>query len=337
MPRATISASSTTTNSRPSHWLFTLYRAIQSYGVDGGLGPVYPFYRQKPPLWVLKGGFGERPVIRTGTLLSWDDTRTGNVLLKRGVFDRDHLRFDPRWRTSGSDRAFFKEAIAAGYRFIAVKEAPVYETVPPQRWKKTYYLRRALVQGYNTHKNVGGEIRGVQRITVPMRLAAAAGIYALALPFSLVDRDSRVCQGPRARRPSLEPADGHVRDRIAEKAEFLMGVASTTPAAGGETARRRLMTANQELGRSGSRRRLPKSAPRLPAVQAIPGPARLLSAGPSVQGMSAKGDRSRRRPSDPVLLLQNVPGSLRALPAVGGRQGRLEILLRLQLSAPING
>lgn len=170
----------------PRHWLITLYRAIQSYGVDGGLGPVYPFYGQKPPLWVLKGRFGERPVIRTGTLLSWDDTRTGNVLLKRGVFDRDHLRFDPRWRTSGSDRAFFKEAIAAGYRFIAVKEAPVYETVPPQRWKKTYYLRRALVQGYNTHKNVAGEIRGVQRITVPLRLAAAAGIYALALPFSLI-------------------------------------------------------------------------------------------------------------------------------------------------------
>ena len=170
----------------PQHWLVTLYRAIQSYKVDGGLGPVYPFYRQKPPLWILKGRFGERPVIPTGTLLSWDDTRTGNVLLKRDVFDRDHLRFDPKWRTSGSDRAFFKEAIAAGYRFIAVKEAPVYETVPPQRWKKTYYLRRALVQGYNTHKNVGGEIRGLQRVAVPLRLAAAAGIYALAVPFSFV-------------------------------------------------------------------------------------------------------------------------------------------------------
>jgi succinoglycan biosynthesis protein ExoM len=168
----------------PQHWLVTLYRTIQRYGVDGGLGPVYPFYRQRPPNWILKGRFGERPVIPTGTLLNWDQTRTGNVLLKRDVFDRHHLRFDLRWKTSGSDRAFFKAAIAAGYRFIAVKDAPVYETVPPVRWKKAYYLRRAVVQGYNTHKNAADEIYGLRRITVPLKLAAASGVYALALPFA---------------------------------------------------------------------------------------------------------------------------------------------------------
>jgi len=170
----------------PRHWLTTLYRAIHSYHADGGLGPVYPFYQQKPPLWILKGHFGERPVIPTGTLLNWDETRTGNVLLKRDVFDRHGLRFDLKWKTSGSDRAFFKDAIAAGYKFIAVKEAPVYETVPPVRWKKSYYLRRAIVQGYNTHKNIGEEIRGLKRISVALKLAAASGIYALALPFSLM-------------------------------------------------------------------------------------------------------------------------------------------------------
>jgi succinoglycan biosynthesis protein ExoM len=169
----------------PQHWLITLYRNVQRYGVDGGLGPVYPFYRQRPPNWMLKGRFGERPVIPTGTLLNWDQTRTGNVLLKRDVFDRHHLRFDLRWKTSGSDRAFFKVAIATGYSFIAVKEAPVYETVPPMRWKKSYYLRRAVVQGYNTHKNAADEIHGLQRVTVPLKLAAASGIYALALPFAL--------------------------------------------------------------------------------------------------------------------------------------------------------
>jgi succinoglycan biosynthesis protein ExoM len=170
----------------PQHWLITLYRAIQKFHVDGGLGPVYPFYRQKPPNWMLRGHFNERPVIPTGNFLTWDQTRTGNVLLRREVFDRHNLRFDLKWKTSGSDRAFFKEAIAFGHRFIAVKEAPVYETVPPMRWKKTYYLRRALVQGYNTHKNVAEEIHGLQRITVPLKLAAASGLYAIALPFALV-------------------------------------------------------------------------------------------------------------------------------------------------------
>lgn len=169
----------------PYDWLSTLYKAIQRFGVDGGLGPVYPFFAKKPPVWILKGRFGERPVIKTGTLLNWTQTRTGNVLLKKNVFDKNHIRFDLKWRTSGSDRAFFREAMEAGCQFIAVEEAPVYETVPPERWKKTYYLRRALVQGFNAHKNAADEIHGLQRITVPLKLAAASGIYALALPFSL--------------------------------------------------------------------------------------------------------------------------------------------------------
>lgn len=131
-----------------------------------------------------EGRFNERPVIPTGTLLNWDQTRTGNVLLKRQVFDRHGLRFDVKWRTSGSDRAFFKEAMAKECKFIAVKEAPVYETVPPARCKKSYYLRRALVQGYNTHKNVSSAIHGLKRFALFAKLTAVAGTYALALPFS---------------------------------------------------------------------------------------------------------------------------------------------------------
>jgi succinoglycan biosynthesis protein ExoM len=168
----------------PRHWLINLYRSIQSYDVDGGLGPVYPFFSQRPPYWLLKGRFCERPVLRTGTLLDWTQTRTGNVLLKKDVFDKHKLRFDLKWKTSGSDRAFFREAIATGCRFIAVKEALVYETVPPERWKKSYYFRRSLVQGFNTARNTKGEIHGLWRMWVPMKLAAASGAYLIALPLA---------------------------------------------------------------------------------------------------------------------------------------------------------
>lgn len=193
----------------PEHWLLTLYRAIQRYGVDGGLGPVYPFYGQRPPNWVLKGRFGERPVIPTGTILNWDQTRTGNVLLKREVFDRHGLRFDLKWRTSGSDRAFFKEALAKGHRLIAVKEAQVYETVPPARWMKSYYLRRALVQGYNAHKNMAGESLGLRRIPLFLKLAAASGIYALSVPFAL-------CAGTHVFVKVLERGGHHLSQLFAE-------------------------------------------------------------------------------------------------------------------------
>jgi len=167
----------------PQHWLITLYRAINTFDVDGGLGPVHPFFEQKPPDWLVKSGFCERPVHRTGTLLHWSQTRTGNVLVKREVFDKHHLCFDLKFKTGGSDQEFFKQAMQVGYRFIAVKEAPVYEIVQPERWNKSYYLKRALVNGFNSHRYSVNEKRGLSRVTVPVKSIVALLIYALILPF----------------------------------------------------------------------------------------------------------------------------------------------------------
>jgi succinoglycan biosynthesis protein ExoM len=168
----------------PRNWLLTLYKAISEFSVDGGLGPVFPFFQSRPPGWLIRGRFCERPVIRTGTILSWTQTRTGNVLLKRDVFDKHHLQFDLKWKTSGSDRALFKEAIEKGFHFISVKEAPVYETVPSARWKRSYYLKRALVQGYNTYRYQDSPCSGLSHIGKSLQLAAASGVYILALPFA---------------------------------------------------------------------------------------------------------------------------------------------------------
>jgi len=167
----------------PPHWLITLYRAIQTFNVDGALGPVHPFFCQKPPGWLLKGRFCERPIHRTGILLDYTQTRTGNVLLKKDVFDRNHLGFDLKFKTSGSDRVFFKQAMQAGSRFVAVEEAPVYENVPPERWTRSYYLRRALVIGFNAYRNTSGDFRGLSRVAMPLRSIAAMIVYAMAIPF----------------------------------------------------------------------------------------------------------------------------------------------------------
>ncbi|MEM2145412.1 MAG: glycosyltransferase family 2 protein [Candidatus Jordarchaeaceae archaeon] len=167
----------------PPHWLITLYRAIQTFNVDGALGPVHPFFDQKPPAWLLKSRLCERPTHRTGTLLNWDQTRTGNVLLKKEVFDKHNLCFDLKWKTSGSDREFFKEAMKAGYRFIAVEEAPVYEIVPPERWTKSYYIKRALVHGFNAHRNSMGEMNVFSHLVVPIKSMVALMTYCIAIPF----------------------------------------------------------------------------------------------------------------------------------------------------------
>ena len=165
------------------NWLLTMYHAIQTFGVDGGLGPVHPFFKSQPPNWLLKGKFCERPVLRTGTLLNWNQTRTGNCFIKKEVFIKGNLFFDERFRTGGSDQDFFKRAMEAGYNFIAVEEAPVYEIVPPERWKKSYYLKRALVNGFNSQQYNKDKNSFLRKILEPARSVIALISYTLAMPF----------------------------------------------------------------------------------------------------------------------------------------------------------
>ena len=167
----------------PQHWLITMYRAIHTFDVDGALGPVYPFFEQQPPAWLVRSGLCERPVHRTGILLQWNDTRTGNVLLKKGVFDKHHLCFDVKCKTSGSDKEFFREAMQVGCRFIAVEEAPVYEVVPPERQTKSYYLKRSMLQASNEQRYRAPFLHGLSRVLAPMKAIAALLVYTLILPF----------------------------------------------------------------------------------------------------------------------------------------------------------
>jgi len=164
-------------------WLVSLFRAIQTFDVDGALGPVHPFFDKQPPAWLLKSRICERPVLQTGTLLEWPQTRTGNVLLKKDIFDKGRLSFDLKMKTGGSDQVFFRQAMEAGYRFIAVKEAPVYERISLERQKKSYYVKRALVQGQN-NKVYMRRLRGFFGVPMALKSAVAFLVYTIALPFS---------------------------------------------------------------------------------------------------------------------------------------------------------
>jgi succinoglycan biosynthesis protein ExoM len=177
----------------PQSWLITLYRAIQLFDADGALGPVYPYFVETPPPWLLKSGFCERPVHRTGTWLHWEQTRTGNVLMKRSVFAEHGLWFDVKYRTSGSDKEYFREAMALGYRFVAVKEAPVFETVPPSRQTSQYYLTRAIVQASNERRFRAPYLKGLAKVVAPLRAMAALGVYTvLLLPSLFIGRHTQV-------------------------------------------------------------------------------------------------------------------------------------------------
>jgi succinoglycan biosynthesis protein ExoM len=168
----------------PPNWLITMYRAIQTFDVDGVLGPVRPFFERQPPAWLLRGEFSGAPAYPTGTLMRWEQTYAGNALLKATVCSVHNVRFDESYTIGGEDRTFFKSAIDVGCRFVAVEEGTVYETVPPERWMKKYYLRRAFVNGFNAHKAERGRGWSVSRIMTSLKSVAAVCVYTVALPFA---------------------------------------------------------------------------------------------------------------------------------------------------------
>lgn len=128
-------------------WLLNMFKAINQYQTDGILGPVLPHFEQEPPLWIFKGHFFERPTHPSGYVLAWENTRTGNVLLKNSIIKTSKILFDPMFGSGGEDRDFFRRMIDNGYIFIWCNEAPVYETVPESRWSRSIMLKRALLRG----------------------------------------------------------------------------------------------------------------------------------------------------------------------------------------------
>jgi len=160
-------------------WLLSLLLACEKYRADGVIGPVKRHFDQVPPHWVAKGNFYDRPTYPTGLVIDWSKGRTGNVLLKRSIMPADERPFRPEFRT-GEDQDFFRRSIAEGHRFVWCDEAVAYETVSPIRWKRSFMLKRALLQGAAAASH---PTFGVREITKSL---LALVVYGAVLPFALL-------------------------------------------------------------------------------------------------------------------------------------------------------
>ena len=158
-------------------WLLRLIEAIERFGADGILGPVLPRFSTAPPDWLLRGRFFDRPSPPTGTWLRWKETRTGNVLLRSGMFAEPHNRFRAEYGSGGEDVDFFRRMMANGMRFAWCAEARVYEHVPADRCTRAYVLKRALRHGRAPYNQEPWPI-AVSLVALP--------VYTLALPLLLV-------------------------------------------------------------------------------------------------------------------------------------------------------
>jgi succinoglycan biosynthesis protein ExoM len=158
-------------------WLLNLFKMYKTSGADGILGPVEPYFETEPPQWVRKGKFFKRPTHPTGYKLGWEQSRTGNVLFKKGILDRLETPFRAKFDTAGEDMDFFRRAIDQGCSFVWCNEAIAYEVVPSSRCTRTYLLRRALLRGSNFPKHPEHRVRNVAKSLI------AVPCYTLILPL----------------------------------------------------------------------------------------------------------------------------------------------------------
>jgi len=158
-------------------WLITLFTTCQQFNVDGVLGPVKPHFDQQPPEWVIRGRFYDRPSYPTGLVIDGRKGRTGNVLLKRSIFEGVDQPFRPEFR-AGEDQDFFRRMIEKGHVFIWCHEAVAFETVPPIRWNRRFMLRRALHRGSTSVLHPTFRVRDIAKSLI------AVPAYTLVLPIA---------------------------------------------------------------------------------------------------------------------------------------------------------
>ena len=167
-------------------WLINLLKTFHSYECDGVLGPVKPHFDNTPPAWLVRGKFCERESHKTGTVLDWSQTRTGNVLIDATIFKEENMRFDPSLgRTGGEDQDFFRRTINNGKRFVWCDEAAVFETVPPERWEKSFYIRKYIQKGGRMGEIFRNRPLNLKCMWI-LKASLSIFFYSLALPFSIL-------------------------------------------------------------------------------------------------------------------------------------------------------
>lgn len=161
-------------------WLQRMRLTILQYGVDGVLGPVKPIFEIPPPNWLIKAGVFDRPCDKTGAVIDWRKTGTGNVLARQGVFEAIEGPFNEQLGSGGEDTDFFRRATEAGMVFVWCEEAHAYEVVPVERTRLPFQLKRALMRGKASLASPAGDTFGI------IKSLAACAVYTMLLPVFLM-------------------------------------------------------------------------------------------------------------------------------------------------------
>lgn len=181
-------------------WLSNMHSCLLKYRADAVLGPVLPEFPPGAPLWLKKSGLCERNRSTTGSLVN-QNLRTGNILLRSNIFEEDSEWFDPSTGlTGGEDGKFLRRQLVKGRKFVWCDEAPVFETVPRERWSVLFYLRKMIRIG----TLVGEEFRRRRAYGKIVKATALLVGYLSLVPMTL-------------------PASKHIWIRPLSKLSFYIG------------------------------------------------------------------------------------------------------------------
>lgn len=127
-------------------WIDELLNALNTYDADVVGGPVLSLFESKPPDWIIRGKFFDRPRSQSGTVLPY--VATNNVLLKYRIIQTVPILFDESFGLSGgTDTDFFMRIAECGFKIIWCDEAIVHEYVPQDRANLFWLLKRSFRKG----------------------------------------------------------------------------------------------------------------------------------------------------------------------------------------------
>ena len=165
------------------NWLIQMYQALTKFRADGVLGPVQPRFEVMPPTWILKAGVFNRPNSQdypSGMVLHWSQTGTGNALIARSIIEEVAGPFRADFPSGGEDIDFFRRAMELGKVFVWCADAVAYETIPAERTRIRFQVKRALLRGKASLVTESGNVFGI------LKSVAACGVYTMLLPVSLL-------------------------------------------------------------------------------------------------------------------------------------------------------
>lgn len=124
-------------------WLLALIDTANRTSADAVIGAVRPRFPAGSAPWATVGGAFDRPEFFEGESLSFDEGRTGNLLIRRAWVDADEPFNIKLGLTGGEDSDFFRRMGRLGGVLRWSRAAVVYEWVPYERQRLTWLLGRS--------------------------------------------------------------------------------------------------------------------------------------------------------------------------------------------------